>query len=813
MPELLRIETSDFEFSIWSNDITTRQKAYTEALNKRGCSSKALLDGNAVLGHRRPFIYFSPALKIQDLKFEQVTLEQNQNDEISKIELLSYLFFENVQYQFEWVFLNKVHSAQIAHKNQLLNEGFRFIEAHLRMPARIIGTVNTGNHVGWMRLPLEYRIDDQVFKHELSFEVLPTKMDLHADLPAMYQEIDQVFPLWRFSLVEKTEQNSGKSQHRGQFPLMWLANFAQLRERFEQGLKVVIQAPHSRLQIQHSFIKADRLKGRITHRTGLKIKEDGLNGCFDKRYKIETKKLSVDIPENRFIKSVVTTCKKKLGSFEKAIRASNQELDKQRLSDTFLDELHQWQRPLQKILEQNFFNDVGRYAGLSKESLVLQQKTGYSTVYRVWQDLKFYLDIFGNVSNISLKSVAEIYEIWCFLTLKNILRDELGFEEISAAKNKLVLNEFFEYQLKDGFVGAFEFKRSDGVKARLVHEPKFTKNGREIRSYLVSQEPDIVLEIELSNGKRFIWLFDAKYRIKTEQDRFGAENVNNTDYVPDDAINQMHHYRDALIRVTTETEVTSNRHSKSRPVFGAFALYPGYFDQQHIKNPYQYAIDEIGIGAFALLPNVPESDKNGHYWLLEYLTAKIGNADIGGRGLNTLDESLYMQEPARIPYHGMQQVLHTDLIMTVSLAEQTGRDQTYFNAFNDGTAQWFHLPQDTLVSRYGIHISKEIRYLAIAMPSSEHPETQQIEKIWPIKNVSLIPRNKITKEQAGKNSGLTQINYLFELGQPLLLMNKILRVPHSPIRNSIKLTTLECLTTVNEFTDLESVYISAINYR
>src|SRR5690606_24205363 len=128
------------------------------------------------------------------------------------------------------------------------------------------------------------------------------------------------------------------------------------------------------------------------------------------------------------------------------------------------------------------------------------------------------------------------------------------------------------------------------------------------------------------------------------------------------------------------------------------------------------------------------------------------------------------------------------------------------NAFNDGTAQWFHLPQDTLSSRYGINISKEIRYLAIATLSSEDPGTKQIEKIWPVKNVTLIPRNKITKEQAGKDSDSTKIYYLFELGQPLLLMEKITHVPHRQIRNCMKLTTLEYLTAVNQFSDLKCVY-------
>lgn len=786
MPELLCVATPEFELSIWSNDIAKRHKTYTETLNKRG-GSQAFLDGNAVLEHRRPFIYFSPPLQIQHLKnFEQVTIEQNQNDETSEIELCSPLFFENVQYQFEWVFIETVHSAQMVHKNQLLNDGFRFIEAHGTLPARITGTMNTGNSIGWMRLPLEYRIDGQVFRHELSFEVLPTKMDLHADLPAMYQMIDQVFPLWRFSLVEKTEQNAAKSEHRGHFPLMWLANFSKLRERFEQGLKVVTQAPHSRLQIQHSFIKADRLKGRITHRTGLKIKEDRLNGCFDKHYKIETKKLSVDTPENRFIKSVVTTCKKRLISFEKALRASNKKWNKQRLSDAFLDELNEWQRPLQKVLAQNFFNDVGPYTGLSKESLVLQQKTGYSTVYRVWQDLKFYLDIFGDLSNISMKSVAEIYEIWCFLTLKNILQDELGFEEISVANNKLVLNEFFEYQLRDGFVGAFEFKRTDGVKARLAHEPKFTKNGREIRSYIVSQEPDIVLEIELPNGKRFIWLFDAKYRIKTDQDRFGAENVSNTDYVPDDAINQMHRYRDALIKITAETDSSIGKYSKTRPVFGAFALYPGYFDQKSTSNPYQEAIEEIGIGAFALLPSPIFSEISGHKWLASFLIKKIGKLSSADIDSYILDEKLYLEDFSRIPESGMKQIYYPDLIAILPLSENVNLN-----------SKELILPLSSFGRGDVFNLINEIRYLTCIEKSDDELDAKQIRYIWPVSSVNFI-----------KNAELNQMVCVFKLGNPLSLMQIVMVETSDYSDDAVKFTRLEYLNSAFERKNINFVYTS-----
>ncbi|QDK97037.1 DUF2357 domain-containing protein [Acinetobacter tandoii] len=795
MSVLLSLTTQDFEFSIWSSDITKRQAVYQETLIKRGhCQNQG-----ALLEQQSFPICFSPALQIQDLEIENVTIQLDKNEKTAEIKLVPYLFFENVQYQFEWIFFNKVYSAQLAHKDQLLNDCFRFIAAHREMPARIIGTINTGNNVGWMCLPIEYQIDGKIFKQEVSFEVLPTKMNLHTDLPAMYEAIDRVFPLWRFSLVNKTEQNVGKGQNRGHFPLMWLANFAQLRERFEQGLKVIAQAPHSRLQTHSSYIKADRVKGKIKYRTGLRIKENLLTGCLDKRYRIDTKKLSVDTPENRLIKLVIITCKKSLLIFENALRVSNQKLERQRLSDAFLDELHQWQQPLQKILAHTFFKDVGPFTGLSKESLVLQQKTGYSTVYRVWQDLKFYLDIFGNISNISMKSVAEIYEVWCFLTLKNILLDELKFEEITTTKNILELNTFFEYQLKDGFAGAFEFKRIDGVKARLAHEPKFTKKGVKIRSFLVPQEPDILLEIELPTGQKFIWIFDAKYRIKTQQNRFDDENINSVDYVPDDAINQMHRYRDALVRLTAENTSKSNLYSKSRPVFGAFALYPGYFDQENTSNPYKDAISETGVGAFALLPNSIGSKATGSQWLKEYLIENIGEISIDRDISNSWNGKMYLQDSSRIPIDGMKQVFYTDLVAIIPLNKRLVGSSIHYT--NHAEVKDFLFPLELLSNN--INISKEIKYLCFVEGDSSKLSSLGIDKIWPIEHVNFISQSMQLENEC---KGMTQISCVFKLGHPLVLFQKISCVAEEALSYRIQLTTLGFLTKATQFSKIKSVY-------
>ncbi|QQD03465.1 restriction endonuclease-like protein [Vibrio parahaemolyticus] len=882
MPELIRLQTPDFEFSVWANDISQRLRVYQNTMAHRASANHAQPSYELRFA---PAAQLSNAIEPQGLvadAFVQSSLVQSGLDESdlaesdlvanglakhAELTLNSPLFFENTQYQFEWVFFSEVTHARLTHRSQNVNEAFRFAPevktARGVVPARLTGTINTGNDVGWLRLPLTFEHNGKTQTQHIAFEVLPTKMALHQDLPAMYQAIDKVYPLWRFSLVEKTEQDAATSQQRGHFPLMWLANFAALRKRFEQGLKVICAAPHSRLQPTVANIKAAKLKGRLPHKLAEKVKQDFANGQYDKRYAVEKKQLSVDTPENRFIKMAVSKSKRQLAEFEQKLRQSNQAPERQRLSDSFLNELHSWQQPLQKVLGQSFLKEVGAYTGLNRESLVLQQKTGYSAVYRIWQELKFYLDVFGNQSSISMKSVAEIYEVWCFLCLKQILEQDLGFELVKNGATKLAQNDFFEYQLKDGFAGAFRFKRSDGVTARLAHEPKFTKKGQSIRSYLVNQEPDIVLEVTLpksagstkadsSEEKQFIWLFDAKYRIKTEKNRFddSNEDIESKDYVPDDAINQMHRYRDALIRLSEprfseprlpespSSKIEGQPAKKSRPVFGAFALYPGFFDQATTPNPYAAAIEEVGIGAFALLPSQNEPSQNrssqnelsqtdptqtkssysGHQWLLEFLQAQIGTAPNAQTEQNNeamypvagMAERLYVQEAARIPYYGMRQVLYPDLTMTVALGGQRGRDNGYFEQFEQGTAQWYHLPQSTFLQKFKQHIAEEIRYLALASTSDTQSSTKQIDKLWPVKRVTVLPRYAITEDQAGKKSGSADLYYLFELGKPLSLQTPVTNVPHRPIKNSMKLTTLTRLESVTKFTEVERVYEAAM---
>lgn len=839
MPELLRLKTDEFLFTVKAASVESRSRTLNKTLVTRQCANSNVL------------VRVAPAIKLSEqprgfvdgsCSFLNAVENLNHTDQVN---LDLPIFFENTLYQVEWIFLKKVQWASLNHRSKAVCDAFIFTPSEDGLSARLTGTINTGNDVGWLRLPLTFELNGKTQTQHIAFEVLPTKMALHQDLPAMYQAIDKVYPLWRFSLVEKTEQDAATSQQRGHFPLMWLANFAALRARFEQGLTVICAAPHSRLQPTVANIKAAKLKGRLPHKLAEQVKQDFANGQYDKRYSVEKKQLSVDTPENRFIKMAVSKSKRQLAEFEQKLRQSNQAPERQRLSDSFLNELHSWQQPLQKVLGQSFLKEVGAYTGLGRESLVLQQKTGYSAVYRIWQELKFYLDVFGNQSSISMKSVAEIYEVWCFLCLKQILEQDLGFELLENGAAELKQNDFFEYSFKeDGLRGAFRFKRSDGVTARLAHEPVFNKDGL-IRSYVVNQKPDIVLEVTLPKNaktdeeKQFIWLFDAKYRIKTEKNRFddSNEDIESTDYVPDDAINQMHRYRDALIRLSeprlseqSSGTIEGQPAKKSRPVFGAFALYPGFFDQTTKPNPYAAAIEEVGIGAFALLPSQNQPSQNelsqtdptqnkssysGHQWLLAFLQAQIGTAPNAQTGQNNvamypvagMAERLYVQEAARIPYYGMRQVLYPDLTMTVALGKYNDRFIDCFEKFKNEELHFYHLPVSTFELNFKSHVVNEIRYLAL-IPN--YQVSHDIRLVWPIRDVQYVKRREIELSITGYESDSDEPYILFELGKPFSLKAPVVFQPNGRFRHSIKITTMEQLERAEYLNQAKAVYLEAL---
>lgn len=730
MPDLLTLATPDWTLQVWSRDVETPRKQLQHTLVVRG---------------NKPL----PPSRIRLTPAEGASV----NGQVfisGEMSLPAALFFENRQYDFEFTFQDGITDPLIHHRLKTIEDCFHLRGQLLR------GNINAGNDIGWFRLGVSYQRGGKPVRQSLSFEVLPTKMDMTSDLQQILQTVDAQYPLWRFSLAQKTELELAQSRKpHEQFPLLWLSHFKALREELESSVKQVVNAPHSRLVPVTRSLTADRLKGHISHRLEEQVVEHINAGEYHHRYRVTARKLSTDTPENRFIKMVLERCVRMLSRIDLLARDNNKSPDQQPLSDSFFDELERWARPLEQYLARPFFWDVGDFNGMSRESLVLHQKAGYSGVYRVWQQLKLYLDTLGATSSISMKTVAELYEVWCLLEMRRMLI-ELGFEEKQSSKPRLADKDLVKI-LRDGMGAAFTLERED-IVIRLAHEPVFSspeqvrKHG--IYSWITSQKPDILLEARFRNGSVIRWVFDAKYRIATEDNASGNNPV---DYAPDDAINQMHRYRDALIHLEKSSEGVE---SKSRPVLGAYVLYPGFFDEKN-ANIYNKAIDEIGIGAFPLLPG------HTNAWLQNFLTEKFGNRPLAA-GYSAPDpDRFYVEDSARIPYQKMSVNRYGNLVLLATAAPRAGRTQAYLDSFSNGTARWYHMKLHA-TERLSMQQSaiSEVGYCAIAV-SKPGSTDREIHFSYPVLSIALKRRGELSIDMTGSTGSIKnpdELYWLFELG-------------------------------------------------
>jgi hypothetical protein len=128
----------------------------------------------------------------------------------------------------------------------------------------------------------------------------------------------------------------------------------------------------------------------------------------------------------------------------------------------------------------------------------------------------------------------------------------------------------------------------------------------------VAQKPDIVLQLtkhDLQKDMKMTYLFDAKYRIEGR--------VNGVDTPPEDAINQMHRYRDAIYYKENKDAALK------KEVIGGYILFPGDGQKAEVEvSKFYKTIDEVNIGAFPLRPK----DKENRDLLVKFIESLIGKA-------------------------------------------------------------------------------------------------------------------------------------------------------------------------------------------
>lgn len=503
------------------------------------------------------------------------------------------VFFDNAEYPI-WVdFGTHVGKAQFGSMLQSDNDCFSF------RGKTLAGFINYGNEIGKSELQLVYNIGKEQRHFKLGYEVLSTKLNYHEHWKKIIEDIEAEYRMLSLDYMKRTFHGFSPDIKGDTPELIWWSIFAGEQEKFVKACRSIIERPRRRLRGYEVYLRADKLK-RVTPNIENELAEHRHEQAH--LYRVEEHIQSNDTQENRFLKYALRQITAKYETLKKRIETIKN------TSETLKREMDDVEKTLNHLQRNPFFRTVGRFKGLTQESLVLQRATGYSQVYRTWQLLRRAYSLNDGMYRLQSKDIATLYEIWCFIEVSHIVKEQLGFDVDVDHRNRMEMNGVFTWELGKGEHSRILF-RKDGVElAELVYNPKHTEKENDSISMehlvvpTVAQKPDIVLQLtkdDIEKGMKMTYLFDAKYRIN---DRTEA----GVDTPPDDAINQMHRYRDAIYYKDNK----EGDNALKKEVIGGYILFPGNGDPIEVaKAKFQQSLDEVNIGAFPLRPNDVENRK------------------------------------------------------------------------------------------------------------------------------------------------------------------------------------------------------------
>lgn len=536
------------------------------------------------------------------IEYVRITNVDGDTTEIEKDSTSRAIFFDNTDYPI-WVdFNNDVKNARFGSQLQGDNDRFTFHRHTLA------GYLNYGNDIGRSEVKLVYNVGTEERHFSFLFEVLSSKLDYHKHWKAIIEDIENEYRMLSLDYMRRTFHGFTPDK-KGETPeIIWWSIFAEEQEKFIKACKTIINRPRHRLHGQKTYKRADKLTF-IPITIENELSEHRNNAAH--LYCVEEQTATNDTQENRFLKFALAQISRKYEELRKQIISIKGTSDIVRATMMAVSE------KLNRLRNNQFFRTVGPFKGFNQESLVLQKASGYSQVYRTWNILRRAYSLNDGIYRLQTKDIATLYEIWCFIEVSHIVKEQLHLtDEELEHRNRMEMGGLFTWELGKGEHSRILFKKDNVELAELVYNPKTTDNGNnltgikdfEVRT--VPQKPDIVLRLtknDVQEGMKLTYLFDAKYRI-------GGKNNKGVDIPPDDAINQMHRYRDAIYYKDYSSDTLK------KEVIGGYILFPGDGEPLEVQKAKFYkSIAEVNIGAFPLRPK----DENNRALLESFIRELI----------------------------------------------------------------------------------------------------------------------------------------------------------------------------------------------
>ena len=481
----------------------------------------------------------------------------------------------------------------IIHHDPLITQNL-----HKRENSRIHqGIINFGSQIGSSEF--------SVFvngKPEFDFlvEIFPSKLDYKADYDEMIAEVQDVLTGLAFEYLRSTFKLGVESHVPQPTQLEWLYLLKNVANKLEEAFQQINRHPIRGLLREPTLTKAGKIKKidstiRLAVRRGagsgdlLKLE----NGLKVRQMLIERRaRTTLNTPEHRWLAAPLNRICQKISILKQQEALEIRTLRR----DQAISELGKLECRMRALTKHESIATAQGNPPQGFTSLQLQGAPGYREAYQNCLILQLGLRIEGGPLRLSVKDLNVLYEYWCYIALLEIIAEETG-QPISAKNIFSIRQQGLRVMLQKGKTTTVDFKMRGNRTINVVYN-RFFKN----EPVLVPQMPDMLITFHDPAWPDMHLILDAKYRLDSSKKYY---NQYKSMGPPDDAINVLHRYRDAILE---QPSIQSLNSSPKRTSVQAAALFPLSKNEgdDFTNSRLWMALDKIGIGAIPFLPGNTE---------------------------------------------------------------------------------------------------------------------------------------------------------------------------------------------------------------
>ena len=528
---------------------------------------------------------------------------QEQNPEVLQTEWREKhpVLFETCEYQFAVEFNHLYDTSngklqpKVKHRLKSVGEGFKFYP-YGRHSGILVGSIDFLNSPGKFSFAFEYRDEDNhMATEQIEMYVASPKLDTKNDLRQITELINQEYENYVFDYLTLTFSSFSLVRAERNNNIIWLSIFKNVVDEYFRSVRFIMSRPNNKPVRKIYYSRPDRIR-RWSPQQEERYRDLGKDAEMH-FFRYEQTENTINTRENRFVKYSLHVLGKKFREVFAEVSSIYKDMDKEER-----ETLQGYNKLFRQLETASFFSKVGEFEGFRQESAILQQRSGYSQIYKAWLMLKNSLELVDGKTDIGMKKIWELYEIWCFLVMKRLIAKVLGLDLNDTEHIHENKSEMLNTMLKSEMSHSVEFINStNGDVIRLEYQHTYNRSSKEFKTTTTEQRPDIVVTIKKPNGFVLTYLYDAKYRVQDDKNDGELDegvDIDLADYPLPDAINQMHRYRDAIYYAMKEDE-----RPRGKEIIGGYILFPGRTEGDAVENRYFYkSIKKVNIGAFPLLP-------------------------------------------------------------------------------------------------------------------------------------------------------------------------------------------------------------------